>query len=173
MNEIGFSKINVTKIIGRAGINRNTFYSHYLNKYDLLDKVADELLDGFRIIAADAPVGLLLAGDYTDKPLTAYLTRLINCIHENGEIFMLLIGDKGDPSVMGKLKEQIFSVWAERDILDRFVIPQDYVFAAQIALVIGLIEEWVKRGYQESPEEFGRIVMAIMKGIPQNILKKQ
>lgn len=172
MNEIGFSKINVTKIIERAEINRNTFYSHYLDKYDLLEKIVDELMDGFQSIAADAPIDQLMSRDYTSKPLTVYITQLIGYIHENGELFMLLISDKGDPSVIGKLREMMRCVWIEKDVLDKFSIPQNYVFAAQIGMVIGLIEEWVKNGYRETPEEFGEIIIAIAKGIPQNVLKE-
>lgn len=36
MEEEGFSKLNVKKIIDRAKINRSTFYAHYMDKYDLL-----------------------------------------------------------------------------------------------------------------------------------------
>ena len=129
-------------------------------------------MDGFQSIAADAPIDQLMSRDYTSKPLTVYITQLIGYIHENGELFMLLISDKGDPSVIGKLREMMRCVWIEKDVLDKFSIPQNYVFAAQIGMVIGLIEEWVKNGYRETPEEFGEIIIAIAKGIPQNVLKE-
>ncbi|MCK8617578.1 TetR/AcrR family transcriptional regulator [Fructobacillus sp. M158] len=40
-----FDKISVKRIIDQAGINRSTFYAHYLDKFDLMEKIPDELLD--------------------------------------------------------------------------------------------------------------------------------
>ena len=34
----GYSKVNVTDIVEKAMINRNTFYLHYLDKEDLIDR---------------------------------------------------------------------------------------------------------------------------------------
>ena len=36
-----FDKITVSEIIEVAGVNRSTFYRHYLDKYEILDKIND------------------------------------------------------------------------------------------------------------------------------------
>jgi AcrR family transcriptional regulator len=45
MNEKGFQSITVQDVADRAGVNRATFYAHYEDKYDLLDRYSRE---GFR-----------------------------------------------------------------------------------------------------------------------------
>lgn len=40
-----FSKITVTEVCQIAEINRTTFYKHYLDMYDLLRKIEDDILD--------------------------------------------------------------------------------------------------------------------------------
>lgn len=40
----GFDHISVKDITDRAMISRNTFYLHYSDKYDLLNKICDELV---------------------------------------------------------------------------------------------------------------------------------
>ncbi len=42
------SRISVTQICKEAGINRTTFYKHYLDVFDLLDKTERELQTSFR-----------------------------------------------------------------------------------------------------------------------------
>lgn len=42
MAEVGFDAVTVTDIIKEANVNRTTFYSHYKDKYDLMEQVEDE-----------------------------------------------------------------------------------------------------------------------------------
>lgn len=39
LKEIELEKISVTQICQKAGINRGTFYLHYLDKFDMIDKL--------------------------------------------------------------------------------------------------------------------------------------
>ena len=45
MKEKGFQTLTVSDITRKAGINRGTFYLHYVDKYDLLEKLEEDLLD--------------------------------------------------------------------------------------------------------------------------------
>lgn len=47
LDEKSFEKISVTDILKVALINRKTFYSHYTDKYDLADQMADDLYNDF------------------------------------------------------------------------------------------------------------------------------
>ena len=42
-----FACISVKDIVETADYNRTTFYNHYYDKFDLLDDITQELLDGF------------------------------------------------------------------------------------------------------------------------------
>jgi AcrR family transcriptional regulator len=42
-----FAYISVKDIVETADFNRTTFYNHYLDKFDLLDDLTQELLNGF------------------------------------------------------------------------------------------------------------------------------
>ncbi|WP_212982477.1 TetR/AcrR family transcriptional regulator, partial [Bacillus paramobilis] len=46
----GFDKITVKNITEKANIGRKTFYLHYLDKYNLLDKIVDDHLDQLKEI---------------------------------------------------------------------------------------------------------------------------
>lgn len=43
LEEKPFEKLSVTDILKKALINRKTFYSHYVDKFDLADKVTEKL----------------------------------------------------------------------------------------------------------------------------------
>src|SRR5699024_11374056 len=40
----GFAKTTVSEIAAQAEINRKTFYTYYLDKYDLAEKLGDKLI---------------------------------------------------------------------------------------------------------------------------------
>ena len=42
LHKYDFNDVTVQQITDLADINRGTFYTHYLDKYDLLDKMEDE-----------------------------------------------------------------------------------------------------------------------------------
>lgn len=48
--EESFDEITVKKITDVADVSRKTFYLHYLDKYDLLEKIVDERLEDLDII---------------------------------------------------------------------------------------------------------------------------
>lgn len=43
MKNTEFKKITVKKICEKAGVNRSTFYAHFIDIYDMLDKMQIEL----------------------------------------------------------------------------------------------------------------------------------
>lgn len=171
MAEIGFQKINVQKIISRAQINRSTFYAHYLDKFDLLNKVENDLLMEIKNMSYDVPFESITTFSLDNEILIKRIRDEVYYMHENGNIFMLLLSEKGDPAFAYKLNELIDSIWTEQKLVDRLSIPQSYAFAATTGMTTSLITEWVKSGFRETPEEFLQIVLKIMKDIPKNIFE--
>jgi len=49
-----FAYISVKDIVETADYNRTTFYNHYYDKYDLLDDVTQDLLDGLAVAVKDS-----------------------------------------------------------------------------------------------------------------------
>lgn len=171
MKEIGFQNITVKKIIERAEINRSTFYAHYIDKFDLLQQVENELLIEYKNIVDHAPVEAIISQSNISDAIPIYFNQLAIYIHENGTAFALLQSDKGDPAFTIKLSEMVKSIWNEKGLFNRLSIPQTYAFAALISMMTSLIAEWVKSDFRESPKEFVQIVFKIVKDIPKNIFE--
>ncbi|EOP72633.1 hypothetical protein KOW_01201 [Bacillus cereus VDM006] len=54
MSEKNFDQITIQDIADRANVGRRTFYSHYLDKYDLLDKFTEEHINELEKICASS-----------------------------------------------------------------------------------------------------------------------
>lgn len=169
MDEIGFSKITVRKIIECAEINRSTFYAHYSDKFDLLDELEKELLMGLKNIEHKGLTELILS-DFNSDIFIANAQHFATHLKENGKFITLLISEKGDPAFLNKLSEMIKSIWLEENLEDKLTIPQSYAIAALLGMLTSLIIEWVKSDFRETPQEFGLITFKIFQNINRSIL---
>ena len=170
MEEEGFSKLNVKKIIDRAKINRSTFYAHYMDKYDLLEKIEDQFLNGLKDIEIPVPEEVIIEKSFSTEYFLTHVEFVISYLKENGKLMTLLMSDKGDPAFSNKLNEVIKQIWLDKKITDKLSIPQNYAIAAVTGMITSVIVEWVKSDFKESEKEFERIVIKIIKDIPRNIL---
>ena len=170
MEEMGFSKLNVKNLVERAEINRSTFYLHYVDKFDLLNRIEDELLAGMKNIAVTMPLDLVFSSGFADERVLSIMLRMARYIYENGRVFTVLMSKNGDPAFIVKFGEIIRSVWQEKNILDNLTIPQQYALAAFIGLTSSLIGEWLRSELRETPEEYVRMVANIIRDVLKSML---
>ena len=89
-----FSKITVQDIVAACNINRNTFYYHFENNYDLLsfayELEVQNISEAFREANASLPDGMDFVLNYIDKNI-----QLCQCAYESlGEQQLKIIFEK-------------------------------------------------------------------------------
>ncbi len=100
--EKGFADITVGDITERAMVNRSTFYRHYLDKYDLLEKFMDE---AYELVSAQAPAAEL-AGESAGRPPAGLLNHLRH-IQKYAGFYRVMLGAKGDPAFIQRFRQDI------------------------------------------------------------------
>lgn len=95
----GIDKISIRELTEKAGYNRGTFYLHYTDIHDLLQRVEDDLLDQVR----DCVLGYDLS--LSDADPIALMQQVLELYHQNSEKMVVLFGPRGDPTFTLRLRE--------------------------------------------------------------------
>jgi transcriptional regulator, tetR family len=103
IEEKGFDHISVKDITERAMISRNTFYLHYNDKFDLLNKICDELV--FKLFIG---VGKQLRRETRKLRVAASVIKMgIKTIEEDREAYRVLLSSSGSDLLTQKLQQGI------------------------------------------------------------------
>lgn len=155
------SKVTVTELCEKARINRATFYKHYLDIPDLLEKLEADLFRQIREMFGD--------------PAEDIESRLLDMLHytrREGQRFMTLGSDNGDPDLMRKS----FLIYCDIAYpLVKRSMPELPEKKLQMLVQFmtqggsGILTWWIRGGMLEEPEEIGRYIIdlcsAVMKGL--------
>ena len=166
--EKGFNNISITDLTTRADINRGTFYIHYTDKYDLLEKVENEIMEEIQEHIKDIDYVNLLGMKVVNEPVP-YLVKLFEYFKENSDFMKAVLGPNGDPLFQRKLKSFMEKALFEKNQIkffdkEKLLIPEKYVIAYIISAHLGLVQQWMESGIDKSPREMALILskMTIM-----------
>ena len=151
------SKITVSEIADLADIGRGTFYLHYQDSYDLLDKLEDELIEQ---ITAHAN----LDTEHSDDWLLAHFESIWRYIYKNKETFNILMNCRNKGRFFEKIRQT-----SGRDILERYQgnpekYPDYYAAIYVISGTLGIFLQWMEDGMPIPPDELAKIVNKIVTG---------
>ncbi len=168
IEESGYNNISITDITKKADINRGTFYLHYVDKYDLLEKIENEVIqelrDGIDNVSNIDTVNIEYVTniDSVDKPMP-FMIKVFEYIKENSAFMKAILGPKGDPKFHIKIKELIESSLFEKKLVRAFkkenmLVPQEYFISYVLSAHLGVIQQWLESGMEKSPEDMALIL---------------
>ena len=152
LQEKPVSRVTVTELCQIAQINRATFYKHYLDIPDLLEKTEEKLLDHIGKIYQNT------------QNIEQALLDLMIYLKNNVQRYMVLASDHGDLSLMSKtfemcMRESAFMTNANLPELDDH---QKNLLHHYLSYGIGgVLQNWIHNGLQQTPEEMTKLVFSM------------
>ncbi|MEA4986677.1 MAG: TetR/AcrR family transcriptional regulator [Anaerovorax sp.] len=153
-------KITIKQVTEKAQINRGTFYVYYMDIYDLLEKIEDEVIALFKE-RIETVILTLLRGNKLDSDVLPEAF-----FRENPEMISLVFGERAEPRMINKIKEiakgiatHELQLNVEGDTLEakktRYIL--EYISAAQV----GLVTAWF-RNHMDMPMDFlGELIVGL------------
>lgn len=157
VRENGFNGVTVHELCVRARINRSTFYLHYTDKYDLLDKITHEATG--KVLHLVSPATIVGADRKVRMPLfQSMVLSLFQSILEDRVLYKTLLGINGDYGFLQNLeavvKEKIVREWhALYHDRDRPPIDEGLYIDIILSIYVGAILWWIDGDFALTPEE--------------------
>lgn len=174
MREKGFDSLTVSDITRRAGINRGTFYLHYVDKFDALDQLEEQLIESLRaaLVRTDSARDAKAACDFFPYPV---LLEALTLVAADFDFVAVISGKGGDPEFHSKLKAVINGLLDQGLELTHSAVRCDkfaYEYARELTIshVMCIINLWLERGGAESPEEVARMIVAAKDVCPSELV---
>lgn len=164
LTEKSLNKVTVQEIADKADVNRVTFYKHYLDVYDLYDKIEQEIL---------VEMGLLTLR-LEELPSEQFFSYLISYIDENRPAFRMIVSPNTPWDLKNKIDKlltglllKMQSEKKETDITDQVVCYQAHYRAHGF---LSVIFKWVADGFKEPKELIIRVLSELDRNTESFIL---
>lgn len=159
MQEKSVKDISVRELAELIDINRGTFYLHYRDIFDMVEKVQEELFEEFyQTLHRFSPKNM------GGNPLPM-IEEVFSFVAVNADLCYVMLGPNGDMAFLERfkllIKEKSLREWPEVFAVsksDQF----EYFYAFIVSGSIGLIYDWLNRGLVESPKEMAKIVTGMI-----------
>lgn len=162
-----FEAITVGDIAKEAKINRGTFYLHYIDKFDLLDKIEQQL---FQDLGTHID---LLQKNYS-PPIDTFehgqeqiASALFHAIKMNAPLLKIFLGERGRAGFHIRFRaafsEKVrVNLEKNESFNSKLKVPLDYFLSFITSAFLGLIEQWVQSNLDKTPEEMTQLYIDII-----------
>ncbi|MBB6633512.1 TetR/AcrR family transcriptional regulator [Cohnella thailandensis] len=150
-----FSEILVRDITERANVNRSTFYAHYQDKFELMDKIAEEKLSALGKLASPE-YGLSAPPFQTDfETPDPYFLALFEHLAENETFYRIILTRMQDSSLSDRMLESIREFFYLRitsaQPSQKLLVPLDILLDYASSSAMGTIRRWFEQNRIYSP----------------------
>ena len=159
----GIDRVSIRAVCEEAGISRTMFYRYFDDKYQVLESIEDELIEGMRQInrrLVDVPLNEYRRGE----PFPVFVDTA-RYIRSQEAYFRPLLNVHGDPQFIFRWKKQI-----RADVRQKFVHDSITTFNLDVvtelfaAAIVGLYTYWFFENPALSCEELSEIAGNLLCG---------
>lgn len=158
MSEKSIQEITVKELCCECDINRGTFYSHYADVYDLLQKIEEEMLCVLEEMIQEYSL-LDVKGEAAPSPI---MSSIFKFLAQNADMCRILLCNNGDMAFVEKVKDTVknkfMSEWKIRVPENDNNKTSEYLYAFIVSGCIGVLQQWLISNGTQTPDEMAALV---------------
>lgn len=155
IQEKGYESITIRDIADHALINRATFYLHYVDKQDLVDKLIDEVFSELTDIIN--PCVYIQKREVKISQFQSMIEAIFTNIFHHAKFYQIMLSEKGvhgfNLRMQGVLQEKFRKEFSTIDLQEqKLSTPPELLIHFISSALIGTVEWWVNNDLVYSPK---------------------
>lgn len=155
IQEKGYESITIRDIADNALINRATFYLHYVDKQDLVDKLIDEVFEELTDIIN--PCIYIQKKRVKISQFQSMIEAIFTNIFHHATFYQIMLSEKGvhgfNRKMQGVIQEKFRKEFATINLQEqKFSTPPELLIHFITSALIGTVEWWVNNDLVYSPK---------------------
>ena len=155
LKEKSFEYISTVELAKTAGISRSSFYTHYKDKYDLIERYQQGLFQKLETIFEEY---------YNDRQQA--ILKVLDFL-ESEPLFSALLSENGTKEIQTFLRHK-FQMMLHQELQERFnnkefsQIEKEYNSVYLTNALFGVVQMWIARGKKESPQQMTDFLLKML-----------
>lgn len=143
----GFNGITINNIADMAMINRSTFYLHYTDKFDLMEKTIEEAIQN--ILKLVAPEAHIIDGKLEYDSFVQNINSILQTIEKDALLYKVILNDK-EMSEVSKTLEHTLIEKLDTCFPGDILISRDLFLELIASLYMSAIRWWLNNDMKYS-----------------------
>lgn len=161
-----FEAITIGDIAKTAQINRGTFYLHYIDKFDLLEQMEQQLFTELGT-HVDELQSLYLSARSYEQEQEKLAHALFSFIETQAPTLKIFLSDHGRAGFHIRFKNAFSSKVSynlqQHESFHMYLnVPLEYFISFITSAFLGLIEQWIQNDLDKTPQEMTALYMDII-----------
>ena len=166
MQKKSIKEITVKELVDEVDINRATFYLHYTDIYQMLEKIEEEAMADIREAMEGCP------DDCTEREkIIPFLARFFSIMDSNRDLSLALLGPNGDMDFVERIETLIANKFLKQSSFPATDSEIRYAYAFCLSGCIGMIKTWLSRTEHESPEAMAELTYHLIDNTTQEYIQ--
>ncbi|MER2106863.1 MAG: TetR/AcrR family transcriptional regulator [Solibacillus sp.] len=166
LQEMPFEKVTVRMITERANINRGTFYLHYLDKFDLLEQLEQEILCTIEAVMKEMQFDERDTLQEVKDKRFPFMVRILEFFQEEQAFLNVVLSEHGDPIFNEKIR-QVFVYNVENMLVGQLRAQQlNYPIELLVTYIsyanLGILIHWLQQDEKQSAQELSIMLLDLM-----------
>lgn len=166
MQKKSIKEITVKELVDEVDINRSTFYLHYTDIYQMLEKIEEEAMVDIREAMEGCPTYCT-----EREKIIPFLARFFSILDSNRDLSLALLGPNGDMDFVERIETLIASKFLKPSSLPATDTEIRYAYAFCLSGCIGMIKTWLSRTEHESPEAMAELTYHLIDNTTQEYIQ--
>ncbi|WP_270654801.1 TetR/AcrR family transcriptional regulator [Streptococcus gordonii] len=155
LKEKSFEYVSTVELAKTAGISRSSFYTHYKDKYDLIERYQQGLFQKLETIFEEY---------YNDRQQA--ILKVLDFL-ESEPLFSALLSENGTKEIQTFLRHK-FQMMLHQELQERFnnkefsQIEKEYNSVYLTNALFGVVQMWIAREKKESPQQMTDFLLKML-----------